>query len=643
MKQMHKRLLLLFYHLYSSKKPITSEKLADLCGVTSRTIKNDIGELKDYLKLYDAEILAIPGTGYQLKIGNPQNILTLVQELKLNEIYQYKNVPQYQYQRVDYVIKKLILVNYPIKLEDLMEELYISRTTLTKVLHDVRSTLSKYNLKIVHRPHYGIEIQGNEISKRLCIVEHFFHNPTNNEFISPENILLSGLNNQPEIKVLEEGLIKILGEHQIHLSDLSVQNMVMHIIVTLRRRIFSEEVRLEPNQLVRIKQKEEYAAASELGEIIESKFNVILPEDEIAYFALHIACKRIYTDSYTSKQEREELDYLLNKIFDKVQESMGYDLHQDNELKGFLYLHIPPMAARLQIGFMIRNPFIMETLKKYPLAVKMTCEACSIINKFYNIRVESNEFCYLVLYFNLALLRKQEVPKKNVLLICGRGRSEMELLTNEIRHNFGNLINKVTAEDIFDPAKIQWPEFDLVISTREANIPENVNQLNISNIYNSNYLELIQTELLKTPLTNKKLEFWLSRISIINNIRAHNKGDVIHEFSIFLKAIGFEGKIEEKILLCEAIISSEIGNKCAFIHALSSSIEESKIVIGVCKHPVLWDNQEVQILIYGECAFSDRGMIDTLYKLLQKISNKDDLVSILRENSPLDSMKKWLQ
>lgn len=46
--------------------------MADLCGVTSRTIKNDIAELKDYLRLYDAEILATPGTGYQLRIGNPR-------------------------------------------------------------------------------------------------------------------------------------------------------------------------------------------------------------------------------------------------------------------------------------------------------------------------------------------------------------------------------------------------------------------------------------------------------------------------------------------------------------------------------------------------------------------------------------------
>ena len=70
-------------------------------------------------------------------------------ELKRRELRTAQTVPKYRYERVNYIVKKLLTVDYYLTIEDLVDELYISRSTLTADLKEVREIFKDYNLELI--------------------------------------------------------------------------------------------------------------------------------------------------------------------------------------------------------------------------------------------------------------------------------------------------------------------------------------------------------------------------------------------------------------------------------------------------------------------------------------------------------------
>lgn len=131
MEYISDRLEKILIGLSESDGPLTSAQLASAVKVSARTVKKDISELNEILKDYDAEILAKTGVGYQLSIGDRFLYDQFLTEIKRRELHTAQTIPKYRYERVNYMVKKLLTVDYYLTLEDLIDELYISRSTLT--------------------------------------------------------------------------------------------------------------------------------------------------------------------------------------------------------------------------------------------------------------------------------------------------------------------------------------------------------------------------------------------------------------------------------------------------------------------------------------------------------------------------------
>ncbi|MBU5266727.1 helix-turn-helix domain-containing protein [Virgibacillus proomii] len=72
-------------------------------------------------------------------------------------------------------MKRLLFHLDYIKIEDLLAELFVSRSTLQSDLKTVRNILQYYGLSIEHKPNYGMKVIGKEVSIRFCISEYIFN------------------------------------------------------------------------------------------------------------------------------------------------------------------------------------------------------------------------------------------------------------------------------------------------------------------------------------------------------------------------------------------------------------------------------------------------------------------------------------
>ena len=72
--------------------------------------------------------------------------------------------------RIAYLLKRLIESTSPLLIDDLAEEVGVSRSTLNKDLKQVKSLAESYSITISGKPNRGLEVLGSELNLRLLYI-----------------------------------------------------------------------------------------------------------------------------------------------------------------------------------------------------------------------------------------------------------------------------------------------------------------------------------------------------------------------------------------------------------------------------------------------------------------------------------------
>ena len=254
--------------LETKEQYVTSNDLAVFCHVSVRTIKNDIKYINEILKHNGAEVSAELFTGYTLIVSDRYLFNQFLSDNSVLAGTSAVMKPVYPYERINYIIKKLLAIDYYVSIENLMDELYVSRSTITYDLKEVRNFFSEFNLEIRTKPNYGIILEGDEINKRLCISEYYFHNNVDTGFLASDNAMFVSSANKKEIASVGEILSSVIENNNISMTDASFQDMLIHIIISIRRYKFYNYVRIESEKARQISQYNEFIAGEELKEKI---------------------------------------------------------------------------------------------------------------------------------------------------------------------------------------------------------------------------------------------------------------------------------------------------------------------------------------------------------------------------------------
>lgn len=77
--------------------------------------------------------------------------------------------------RVAYILKRLLEATSPIIIDDLAEELAVSRSTINKDLKTAKMIAGDYQVSIKGIPNRGIQIYGAEMQLRLLFIHHVYN------------------------------------------------------------------------------------------------------------------------------------------------------------------------------------------------------------------------------------------------------------------------------------------------------------------------------------------------------------------------------------------------------------------------------------------------------------------------------------
>ena len=172
--------------------------------------------------------------------------------------------------------------------DDLADELFVSRSTLSSDFKKIRQKFKPYHLKIESKANKGVYVLGQERDKRRFIMDYFIDSGFINTMHSyVDNELLNQKISFEELTII---VLDECREGGLKLSDFVIQNLVIHIALAIRRITEGFRIsKVSEDELV-LRGLAERQIAENILKRVSVSTHIDFPADEVDYITLYQLC-----------------------------------------------------------------------------------------------------------------------------------------------------------------------------------------------------------------------------------------------------------------------------------------------------------------------------------------------------------------
>lgn len=629
---MNKNQKIIMKELLASDVPLTSEHLALTCGVSSKSIRRYLADLKDQCEQHGATIIMKPGLENLIRIDDEKKFHTFLEKERSSQ-----KIPNSPEERLDYLLNLLLYNSDYVKVSDIADDLFISTSRLSIDLKNLRSLLDNYHLKIVNKPNYGIKIQGNERDRRICMAEYYMKKRNDDTTSNPNDAYQVMINNV---------ITKVLVQKNIHMSDIALQSLAIHLLIAVERIKTSNIIQLTSETQQKMEAKGEYSIALALKDAIEHTFGITLPISEICYLTQHLIGKKHF-ESDTNEfdvEVNEEVTILVNVILRSIFDQTRMDFYNDIDLKMNLMLHMIPFLERVRNQMMVHNPIINDIKEKYSFAYELASIGLSAVCERLKVKITEDEISFFALHFILALERKrEEVAPSNILIVCSTGRATSQLLAYQIQKKFGDRINVIRIIEAHRLDQMNLESFDFIFSTvpihKEYPLP--IRQIN--NLLEEKDFNLIES-CLKAGTAKLHIRDLMDEKLFFTDIDAQNKEEALQ---ILIQKVSDHVSIPDNfyqlVLEREEFASTELNNLVAIPHPNCAVTNSTFIATGILKKPIIWNSKSVQIIFLIAIMPNNKQDLRDFYEGVVDFVTKEKNTTELLHKQTYDNLMNLLE
>lgn len=593
-------------YLTNQKEQKSGQEIADALDIPKRTLVRLIKEINS-----NETIIESSRKGYWIH---------------LNHVKHYQDLQQDQSDRITNIIHLLTFNKEGINFFDLMNQLFISESTLQSDLRKVKSILSKYSLKLEIKNNM-IHIIHSEKNERNLIKDYIYgeiydKKPTVSEL---ENFFPTF-----NVEIIRKSITDTFFDHHLFIDDFTLFSLMLHIMIKIERN--THQCYLEEKNLTNQQKNEEfYLISSEICSRISSIIHLNFTETEIYELGILLSSNLHKLDKFNQNSEyvSNEVTKLTENIIQYVDEIYGIDLDSKVFVRN-LSLHIKNLILRLKNNIFVYNPLKEQLKQMYPFIYEISLDIMNTFLSKYG-KISEDENAYVTLHLISQIDMKHTMDNKlHCILLSPDFYSLNKQLFSIIKNKYQE---DLYIEDIL-PSETMIDNYqndiDLIISTIHWN------QSDIKNI--------IQINLIPTKEDFDKLNYFISQImqrKTINklklNVLKYFKSDLFvscNEIMDYQEAI----KIGSKILYDKNIVSKEFENDCilreelspttfkkiAIPHPIQAKINQSCIFVLVNSKYFNWINgSKIKIILILAIEKADMKNIQPLYDFIALYVNNN--------------------
>lgn len=606
----------------SDSEYVTASELAKILDLNEKTVRTTIGKMRDSLDEYGIEIESKTRKGYHLLIYDKEKYQAFINN---DECLSKNDIPNNSKEREEWLLDYLLKQHKFVRIDDLSEMLYVSRSTITNDIRNVEDSLKSYHITLIRRPNYGLHIQGSEFDIRNCMISQFKDNKWAQRFSDKE---------ENELKEISKILLNNIQNQKVVLSKSMIQEMTSCIYIAKVRYEENYKITVSKNEVVHRIYKPCIEVATNIVEELNEKFHIHLLDSEIYYIAINIAARSDYNvlegelESGVINQARKQATQMLDCVYDM----MHLDMRQNLSLLYDLISFLIPMDIRMRYGIIAKNPFAEATKKKYFFAYNVASQAVIPLKKTYFHEVPENEIAYLTSIFALLIEQEKDKKKKyNILVICATNMSTSKLLAYQYKKKFKKYIDEVYTCEMYNLDSFDFSKVDYIFTTVEINrvLPKPV--LGISAFLEDEEVEKISS-ILKFKSSNTIADVYSEEL-FYDNIKGETKEEILFEICKRIpEKYGIPSDFYEGLLRREEITGTDLAKHVALPHPYETTSDISFACISVLDHPIRWTRQDVQVVILMAVAEDEQRDLTNFLQLISEfIANESAVLQLVEE------------
>jgi len=580
----NQRLAQLFDLLQNETLP--QDELARRFAVSTRTVRTDINVLNELLADHGASLVLNRGAGYQLKIEDLPRYTALLQQSP-----SHLRVPRTSPERVHYLLTRFLTSAFSLKLEDLADEWFVSRTTLQSDMAEVREWLARYQLAIETKPRYGMKLFGKEVAMRTCLTDLLYQ--IAQEDIDSPLLRLEALNSGM-LDTLQPLLQQCLSRFTIRLTDEGEFYLRLYCAVAVRR--IGEGYPLTEFSAEDVDGDVRDAARHIVNLMRPMTGKAISPAEE-AFLRVNIAARRV-EDSVASVISPDDGDSLVDYILSYINTHYNFNLQNDPQLHADLLTHIKTMITRVRYQIQIPNPLLSNIKQHYPMAWDVTLAAVSSWGKYSPYIISENEIGFLVLHIGVGLERHYNVGYQRhpqILLVCDTGNSTVRMIEAMLLRKYPQIVVSNTLS-LREYELKENVEEDFVIST--VRLSDKDKPVVVMSPFPTDY----QLEQLgKLVLLDRTRPYMLERFFDASHFlildRPMDRSELFRQLCDRLEEEGrvdetFYPSVEER----EAIVSTMLGEGIALPHSLGLLAKKTCVYTVLAPEGIAWGDETAYVI-----------------------------------------------
>lgn len=308
---------------------MTSDEIAEILNVSSRTVRNDISDINYSLSGEGINIESVKSRGFIIRAKDPES---------LKKFSKDHNLFLGRSDRLFYLSIRLCAADEPIDLFDLEDELAVSTSTLT-------GDITAFKDRFVHGVPYiklnvsknAILPENNERKKRFIMTkllcDNWDYNSTGNVYYESD-FIDSGVFN-----IINSVVAGVLFRHDIHLDDYSLVFFNLNLSIAYHRLLEGHEINHDKEKSHLPADIE--AACKELFTILDERLDRGFPDSEKVEAGRFIEECRIPYNTRPALRPYPELYYSMAvRYIERIKDEFRLDFSNDDEFFGMLLEYI---------------------------------------------------------------------------------------------------------------------------------------------------------------------------------------------------------------------------------------------------------------------------------------------------------------
>jgi mannitol operon transcriptional antiterminator len=458
--------------LHERDHTLTAKEMADRLGVSTRTIHRDLHGLESLLEKFHLSLRKQTGKGISIQ-GS-----TEAREALKTAIANSERPEITADERKTLILCELLEASEPIKLISLADDLDVTVATISHDLDGLESWLESFDLKLIRKRSYGIEIIGSEKARRRAMSALIEENLDVREFVSllKENLQkrskslsdviskrLLGMVNRERLSLVEQTVGDILHDLPYSIADSAFIGLIVHLALAVERIKQGEKIDFDPRYLEQLKATPEYKTAKRIAGRLEESFETTIPDEEIGYITVHLrGAKRRYDTGILFEDLNSDLASKVKALIHEVDRVLGSELIREHSLFQGLMAHLESAIYRIKQQLKIYNPLLDQIRSDYSDLFRIIKQAANEV--FVPLTIPDEEVGFLVLHFGSALEQRNVSRPLKAVIICSSGIGSSKMLASRVQKEIPE-IKELQNASLFELNQLNLKDYDLILST----------------------------------------------------------------------------------------------------------------------------------------------------------------------------------